>query len=92
MHPEQVIHWREKVDRNCIEKIGSFQNPPPIVLQVMEMVMALLGKNKPLGSHQERERVPTEDASYISGRQSTNSTPSVRSPSKSNWKSSEYGC
>ncbi|XP_071801693.1 uncharacterized protein [Asterias amurensis] len=80
---DQVLHWCEKVDRSCIERLKSFQNPPPIVQQVMEMVMALLGKNKPLGQHPERsERIPNEDASVLSGRHSSTSSPSPKSPTK----------
>ena len=85
----QVILFREKVDQNCIRKLGSFQNPPPIVLQVLEMVMALLGRNKPLGNQggEKSDKVPADDQSYMSGRMSTNSTPSVRSPTKTKFSS-----
>ncbi|XP_070568705.1 dynein axonemal heavy chain 5-like isoform X4 [Ptychodera flava] len=81
---DQVIHWKSKVDRACIERLRSFQNPPLIVLQVMEMVLTLIGKQKPiqnldkLGSD---SKLPNEDASLISGRQSTSSGAS-KSPSK----------
>ncbi|XP_071504103.1 dynein axonemal heavy chain 5-like [Diadema antillarum] len=88
---DQVIHWREKVDRPCIERLRSYTNPPPIVLQVMEMVMALLGKNKPLGSYHEKTLPlpPNEEASMVSGRQSTSSSSGIKSPTK--WKSRDSG-
>ncbi|XP_071818739.1 dynein axonemal heavy chain 5-like isoform X4 [Apostichopus japonicus] len=78
---EQVYYWRDQVDRTCIEKIRSYQNPPQIVLQVMEMVMALFKKNKPASSGHHRsatERLPNEDASILSG----SSSPVARSPTK----------
>ncbi|XP_041462850.1 dynein heavy chain 8, axonemal-like [Lytechinus variegatus] len=88
---DQVMQWKEKVDRPCIERLKSFTNPPPIVLQVMEMVMALLGKNKPLGNQGERTlHLPSnEESSMISGRQSTSSSGGMKSPSK--WKSRDTG-
>ncbi|XP_023932047.1 dynein heavy chain 5, axonemal-like isoform X1 [Lingula anatina] len=41
---EQVLHWKGKVDRSCIERLRAFQNPPMLVGHVMEMVMTLIGK------------------------------------------------
>ena len=81
---DQVTHWREKVDRACIERLKSFQNPPPIVLQVTEMVMALLGRHFPLGQTpaERTEKVPNEDASTLSGRHSAISSPGPKSPVK----------
>ncbi|XP_030850579.1 dynein heavy chain 8, axonemal isoform X3 [Strongylocentrotus purpuratus] len=84
---DQVMQWKEKVDRPCIERLKSFTNPPPIVLQVMEMVMALLGKNKPVGNYQGDKSLhlpSNEEASMMSGRQSTSSSGGMKSPSK--WK------
>ncbi len=37
------------MDRTCIEKIRSFQNPPQLIGQVIEMVMVLIGKKKLFG-------------------------------------------
>ncbi|OPL21670.1 LOW QUALITY PROTEIN: hypothetical protein AM593_02226, partial [Mytilus galloprovincialis] len=44
---QQVLHWKTKVDRGCIERIRQFTNPPLLVGQVMEMVMMLVGKRLP---------------------------------------------
>ncbi|XP_067674368.1 uncharacterized protein [Haliotis asinina] len=44
---QQVIYWRTKVDRQCIERLRAFANPPTLVGQVMEMVMMLIGKRLP---------------------------------------------
>ncbi|XP_052089132.1 uncharacterized protein LOC127725852 isoform X10 [Mytilus californianus] len=44
---QQVLHWKTKVDRGCIERIRQFSNPPLLVGQVMEMVMMLVGKRLP---------------------------------------------
>jgi dynein heavy chain len=43
---KQVEHWRNKVDRACIEKIRAFQNPPVLIGQIMEMVLIIIGKKK----------------------------------------------
>jgi dynein heavy chain len=40
----QVEYWKSKVDRQCIERLKNFQNPPMLVGHVMEMVMTLIGK------------------------------------------------
>ena len=39
-------HWRNKVDRACIERIRAFQNPPFLVGQIMEMITVMIGKRK----------------------------------------------
>ncbi|XP_077863125.1 dynein axonemal heavy chain 5-like [Saccoglossus kowalevskii] len=82
---EQVFHWKSKVDRACIERLRSFQNPPLIVLQVMEMVLTMIGKQKPVHYYDKfggsDAKLPNEDASLISGRQSTSSGAS-KSPTK----------
>ncbi|XP_052708586.1 uncharacterized protein LOC128183562 isoform X10 [Crassostrea angulata] len=44
---QQVIIWKGKVDRACIERLRGFGNPPTLVGQVMEMVMILIGKRLP---------------------------------------------
>jgi dynein heavy chain len=43
---KQVEHWRNKVDRTCIEKIRAFQSPPILIGQIMEMVIVMIGKKK----------------------------------------------
>ena len=40
----QVMFWRMKVDRQCIERLKNFQNPPVLVGHVMEMIFTLIGK------------------------------------------------
>ncbi|XP_071954985.1 uncharacterized protein [Antedon mediterranea] len=84
---EQVIFWKDRVDRACIERVRSFQNPTPIVLQVLEMIMALLGKSKPVQPEKsERLTYPSdENSSMLSGR---TSSIGMKSPSKI-WKSSK---
>ncbi|BFZ10052.1 hypothetical protein BsWGS_13093 [Bradybaena similaris] len=44
---QQVMHWKSKVDRNVVERIRAFQNPPVLVGQVVEMVLVLIGKRLP---------------------------------------------
>ena len=44
---QQVLHWKGKVDRQCIERLRNLANPPVLVGQVMEMVMMLIGKRLP---------------------------------------------
>lgn len=46
-HSIQVMHWKSKVDRNVVERIRAFQNPPVLVGQVVEMVLVLIGKRLP---------------------------------------------
>lgn len=41
------MHWKSKVDRNVVERIRAFQNPPVLVGQVVEMVLVLIGKRLP---------------------------------------------
>lgn len=43
----QVLHWKGKVDKSCIERLRGFTSPPFLVGQVMEMVMILIGKRLP---------------------------------------------
>lgn len=42
----KLEHWRNKVDRACIERIRAFQNPPFLVGQIMEMITVMIGKRK----------------------------------------------
>ncbi|KAK3577475.1 hypothetical protein CHS0354_032326 [Potamilus streckersoni] len=44
---EQVLFWKGKVDRQCVERLKGFASPPYTVGQVMEMVMLLIGKRLP---------------------------------------------
>ena len=76
----QVIFWKGRVDRACIERMKAFQNPPVLVGQVMEMVMLLVGKRLPTHPPKmERDQsagYPVRDEQ--SGRYSTNSSNSTR--------------
>lgn len=40
----QAEHWKNKVDKACIERIRAFQNPPALIGQIMEMTMIMIGK------------------------------------------------
>ena len=46
---KQVEHWRNRVDKACVERIRSFQNPPALIGQIIEIIIALIGKRKLLG-------------------------------------------
>ncbi|XP_070190368.1 uncharacterized protein [Littorina saxatilis] len=69
----QVLVWKHKVDRQCIERLKAFQTPPILVGQVMEMVMMLIGKRLPSQRIQESRDYPTgkED---LSSRMSSSSS------------------
>lgn len=45
-HSLQAENWKNKIDKACVERIRSFQNPPALIGQVMEMVTVLIGKRK----------------------------------------------
>ena len=69
----QVGLWKGRVDRQCIERMKNFQNPPLLVGQVMEMVMTLIGKRLPSQRLEFRpESYPTRDGE--SGRFSSSSS------------------
>ena len=72
-HHIQVGLWKSKVDRQCIERMKNFQNPPLLVGQVMEMVMTLIGKRLP-GQRMElrQETYPSKEGE--SGRFSSSSS------------------
>lgn len=77
----QVIHWREKVDRNCIEHLRAFQNPPLLVGLVMEMVMTLIGKRLPSQRLEARDLYPSKDehsGRFSASSSSTKFTASVK--------------
>lgn len=69
----QVLVWKGKVDRQCVERLKAFQTPPVLVGQVMEMVMILIGKRLPSQRIQEVREYPTgkED---LSSRMSSSSS------------------
>ena len=69
----QVGLWKGRVDRQCIERMKNFQNPPLLVGQVMEMVMTLIGKRLPNQRLEIRpDSYPTRDGE--SGRFSSSSS------------------
>jgi len=41
---EQVLHWKSRVNRQCVERVKAFQNPTELIGQVVEMVMTLIGR------------------------------------------------
>jgi len=43
---KQIETWKNRIDKGCIERIRSFQNPPPILGQIVEMTIALIGKKR----------------------------------------------
>jgi dynein heavy chain len=78
----QVVFWRGKVDRSCIERIKNFQNPPMLVGHVLEMVMTLIGKRLPSQRlEKDRDNYPAKDelsGRYTSSSSSTKFTGSVK--------------
>ena len=78
----QVGLWKGRVDRQCIERMKNFQNPPLLVGQVMEMVMTLIGKRLPSQRLEFRaESYPTRDGE--SGRFSSSSSSTKLTTKKS---------
>ncbi|CAG5121561.1 unnamed protein product, partial [Candidula unifasciata] len=66
---QQVMHWKSKVDRNVVERIRAFQNPPVLVGQVVEMVLVLIGKRLPpqrIGAAKERHSGREDLSSHLS--------------------------
>ncbi|CAF1326895.1 unnamed protein product [Adineta steineri] len=56
---KDVEFWMNKVDKSCIERIRTFQTPPVLIGQIMEMVLILIGRKPPVRldvKEQERER------------------------------------
>lgn len=41
-----VENWKSKIDKACIERLRTFQNPPPLLGQILEMTITLIGKKK----------------------------------------------
>ncbi|WAR07684.1 DYHG-like protein [Mya arenaria] len=69
---EQVVHWKSKVDKGCIERLRAFSSPPVLVGQVMEMVMILIGKRLPSQRIETREYPTGKDE--MSSRMSSSSS------------------
>ncbi|KAF6026452.1 hypothetical protein EB796_015243 [Bugula neritina] len=69
---EQVVIWKGKVDRQCIERVRSFTNPSLLVVQVMEMVMVLIGKRMSFGRDNQNKSTHVSDET--SGRISASSS------------------
>ncbi|CAI9717935.1 dynein heavy chain 8, axonemal-like [Octopus vulgaris] len=45
---EKIYFWKSKIDRNCIESIRGFANPPNLVVHVINIVLIMTGKLNPL--------------------------------------------
>lgn len=45
---KMVEHWRSRVDKTCIDRIRSFQNPPSLIGYVLELVITMIGGKKKL--------------------------------------------
>ncbi|XP_076466964.1 uncharacterized protein LOC143298129 [Babylonia areolata] len=70
----QVLVWKSKVDRQCIERLKAFQSPPVLVGQVMEMVMILIGKRLPSQRIQEARGGDYTAKEDLSSRMSSSSS------------------
>ena len=57
----QVLYWKSRVDRQCIERLKNFGNPPVLVGYVIEMVMVLIGKRQPTTRQQASENYPSKE-------------------------------
>ena len=42
-----MLYWKSRVGRQCVERVKAFQNPTELIGQIVEMVMALIGKRFP---------------------------------------------
>ncbi|OWF37572.1 Dynein heavy chain 5, axonemal [Mizuhopecten yessoensis] len=69
---QQVLHWKSRVDRQCIERLKGFSTPPVLVGSVMEMVMTLIGKRLPSQRLQESRDYHGKDD--LSSRMSSSSS------------------
>ena len=76
----QVEFWKSKVDRQCIERLKAFQNPPILVGSIMEMVFTLIGKKTP-PRHDRHENYPSKEDQ--SGRYSASSSSTKLTQKKS---------
>ncbi|XP_066569884.1 dynein axonemal heavy chain 8 [Amia ocellicauda] len=86
----QVMHWCNKVDKSCIERISRCQNPPFLLAQVMEMVIVMLNlmprpndpdldtprPAKPSGQNPERGQFQKSSGTYLATR------PTKRGPNR----------
>ena len=84
----QVIFWRMKVDRQCIERLKNFQNPPILVGHVMEMIFTLIGKRTV--SRTDRMEYPSKDDASARFSTSSSSTKLAQKKSKSVWSLSSH--
>ncbi len=41
-----IENWKNKIDKGCIERIRTFQNPPVLLGQILDMTVTLIGKKK----------------------------------------------
>ena len=41
-----IENWKNKIDKGCIERIKTFQNPPVLLGQILEMTVTLIGRKK----------------------------------------------
>lgn len=61
----QAENWKNKIDKPCIERIRTFQNPPALIGQIMEMITVLVGKRKfresSDGSHSAKTEFSSKD-------------------------------
>ena len=57
----QVLHWKDQVDRSCIDRLKAFQNPPSLIGHIMEMVMTLIGKRLPSQRLDQIDAYPSHD-------------------------------
>ena len=74
------MFWRQRVDRQCIERLKNFQNPPVLVGHVMEMIFTLIGKKTVQRS--DRVDYPSKDdhsARYSASSSSTKLTQQKKS-------------
>ncbi|KAL4232681.1 hypothetical protein ACF0H5_007369 [Mactra antiquata] len=69
---DQVLYWKGKVDKQCIERLKAFSNPPVTVGMVMEMIMILIGKRLPSQRIEMREVSGKDD--NMSSRMSSSSS------------------
>jgi dynein heavy chain len=41
-----IENWKNKIDKGCIERIRTFQNPPALLGQILDMTVTLIGRKK----------------------------------------------
>ena len=77
---QSVAHWKGRVDRQCVERLKAFQNPPMLVGFVMEMVMIFIGKKLTSDRLERRDNYPSRD--NYSGQFSASSSGTKIGPNK----------